>query len=167
MYIRGQHLSPLLLHRTDSRFAPSQWETALLSNDFSHWLDASQESALLQTQIPWHLMMLVHQPPQWWLQNLICFLPNCFGSRSSENILRADVHSNWPTWTCDICGTSRVKNHIPDFPQSRVADSRNGSLTPASKLSVGEGGTPLDSAIPSSESDSSSEEEQLSDDEKP
>ena len=39
----------LLLHvliskvvcRADSRFAPSQWETALLCNDVSHWLGAS------------------------------------------------------------------------------------------------------------------------------
>ena len=31
---------------TDSRFAPSQWETALLCNDVSHWLGASLESAL-------------------------------------------------------------------------------------------------------------------------
>ena len=29
----------------DSRFAPSQWETALLCNDVSHWLSASLESA--------------------------------------------------------------------------------------------------------------------------
>ena len=32
--------------RTDSRFAPSQWETTLLCNDVSHWLGASLESAL-------------------------------------------------------------------------------------------------------------------------
>ena len=32
--------------RADSRFAPSQWETALLCNDGSHWLGPSQESAL-------------------------------------------------------------------------------------------------------------------------
>ena len=32
--------------RADSRFAPSQWETALLCNDVSHWLGASLESAL-------------------------------------------------------------------------------------------------------------------------
>ena len=31
--------------RADSRFAPSQWETALLCNDVSHWLGASIESA--------------------------------------------------------------------------------------------------------------------------
>ena len=29
-----------ILYRADSRFAPSQWETALLCNDVSHWLGA-------------------------------------------------------------------------------------------------------------------------------
>ena len=33
-------------HRADSRYAPSQWETALLCNDVSHWLGASLKSAL-------------------------------------------------------------------------------------------------------------------------
>ena len=32
--------------RADCRFAPSQWETALLCNDVFHWLGASLESAL-------------------------------------------------------------------------------------------------------------------------
>ena len=32
--------------RADFRFAPSQWETALLCNDVSHWLGASLESSL-------------------------------------------------------------------------------------------------------------------------
>ena len=31
----------------DLRFAPSQWEAALLFNDISHWLGENQESALL------------------------------------------------------------------------------------------------------------------------
>ena len=35
-------------NRADSRFAPSQCETALLCNDVSHWLAASLESTLLQ-----------------------------------------------------------------------------------------------------------------------
>ena len=34
------------IHRADSRFAPSQWETALLCNDISHWLSASLALAL-------------------------------------------------------------------------------------------------------------------------
>ena len=32
--------------RAASRYAPSQWETALLCKDISHWLGASLESAL-------------------------------------------------------------------------------------------------------------------------
>ena len=32
-------------YRSDSRFVPSQWETALLCNDVSHWLGAKLESA--------------------------------------------------------------------------------------------------------------------------
>ena len=35
-------------NRADSRFAPSQCETALLCNDVSHWLGASLESTMLQ-----------------------------------------------------------------------------------------------------------------------
>ena len=33
-------------HRADSRFTLSQWETALLCNDVSHWLGINVESAL-------------------------------------------------------------------------------------------------------------------------
>ena len=39
---------PGILYRADSRFAPSQWETALLCNDVSHWLGTNLESALMQ-----------------------------------------------------------------------------------------------------------------------
>ena len=38
----------LLYHSADSRLAPSQWQTALLCNDISHWLGASLESAMYQ-----------------------------------------------------------------------------------------------------------------------
>ena len=34
------------MYRADSRFAPRQWETALLCNDVSYWLGTSLESAL-------------------------------------------------------------------------------------------------------------------------
>ena len=46
--------------RAISRFAASQWETALLCNDLSHWLDASLESALwvlLAFQVLTHLAL--------------------------------------------------------------------------------------------------------------
>ena len=38
--------------RADSRFAPSQWETALLCNDVSHWLGTNLELALYLVQVP-------------------------------------------------------------------------------------------------------------------
>ena len=34
----------------DSRFAPSQWETSLQSNDVSDWLGANLESALCKVE---------------------------------------------------------------------------------------------------------------------
>ena len=37
-----------LYNRTDSRFAPSQWEMSLQSNAVSNWLGANPESALIQ-----------------------------------------------------------------------------------------------------------------------
>ena len=39
-------LNTVHISRADSRFSPSQWETALLCNDISHWLGANLESAL-------------------------------------------------------------------------------------------------------------------------
>ena len=40
-------MAHIMLFRADFRFAPSQWETALLCNDVSYWLGASLDSALL------------------------------------------------------------------------------------------------------------------------
>ena len=37
-------------YRADSRFAPGQWETALLCNGVSHWLGANLESSLQYTR---------------------------------------------------------------------------------------------------------------------
>ena len=48
--------------RADSRFAPSQWETALLCNDVSHWMGTSLESALsivmYETGLKWDLTVI-------------------------------------------------------------------------------------------------------------
>ena len=44
-----QQANAFMLNRAGSRFAPSQWEAALLCNDVSHWLNASLESDLLNT----------------------------------------------------------------------------------------------------------------------
>ena len=48
-------------HRADSGLAPSQWETALLCNDISHWLRTSLESALQHishTLFPLYLQLI-------------------------------------------------------------------------------------------------------------
>ena len=39
------------MHRADSRFTPSQWETGLLCNTVSHWLGESLESTLYAASI--------------------------------------------------------------------------------------------------------------------
>ena len=68
-------LKPNMTHfRADSRFAPSQWEMALLCNGVSHWLGASLESALhlwheLATEHSYiykyiYISMLCYQPQQ-------------------------------------------------------------------------------------------------------
>ena len=49
LLISNTYISPSIrfscaMIRTDSRFAPSQWETWLQCNDVSHWLDASLDS---------------------------------------------------------------------------------------------------------------------------
>ena len=44
-----RHLKGTHVIRADSRFAPSQWESALLCNDVSHWLGASLRPALVIT----------------------------------------------------------------------------------------------------------------------
>ena len=52
LYHHGQ-----LWARADSRFAPGQWETALLCNDVSHWLGTSLGSALWVVQHPGVLLL--------------------------------------------------------------------------------------------------------------
>ena len=61
----------LHIHMADSRFAPSQWETALLCNDISHWLGANLKSAL-DIYACWHaLLQTVYKNKyQWTLENV-------------------------------------------------------------------------------------------------
>ena len=58
--VSGENFIKTTFPRAESRFAPSQWETALLCNDVSHWLGSNLESALfpfqwLGLQILWYL----------------------------------------------------------------------------------------------------------------
>ena len=56
------------VYRADSRFAPCQWETALLCNSVSHWLGVSLESALgvIQHYITYSTAVLQVEPNQRW-----------------------------------------------------------------------------------------------------
>ena len=51
--------------RVDSRFAPSQWETALLCNDVSHWLGANLESTLVRWFFLIFYSTILYAIPQW------------------------------------------------------------------------------------------------------
>ena len=59
----GQNISSHI-YRADSRFAPSQWETALLCNAVSHWLGVSLESVL-------HLYFVYLSASLWSIQKAI------------------------------------------------------------------------------------------------
>ena len=81
----------LVLCRTDSKFAPSQWETSLQSNTVSLWLGANLESALVWPQTTrtrafanrlnvywstqdWNYTSLPYQRP-WIFMNFECAKP--------------------------------------------------------------------------------------------
>ena len=67
-------------YRTDSRFAPSQWETALQSNAVSDWLGTNIESALFIAT----LSMKIHR----WR-----------GQNRDTNITAVAKNSNFQNWT--------------------------------------------------------------------
>ena len=76
--------------RADSRFVPSQWETALLCNDVSHWLGTSLESDVemllcqfLNAQFVLKIsnMLLHNHGPLHW-----CMQLRCLSSYSKEHI---------------------------------------------------------------------------------
>ena len=45
--VKEWYRMPIHIYRADSRFAPSQWEPALICNDISHWLGTNLESAMI------------------------------------------------------------------------------------------------------------------------
>ena len=83
----GQHLQAFSHSRADSRFAPSQWETALRCNyhdDVSHWLGASLESALNMADSRF--------APSWWETVLCCNDVSHWLSASLESALNSFGH---------------------------------------------------------------------------
>ena len=84
--------------RADSRFAPSQWETALLCNDVSHWLGASLESALLHEPMwiyrEWDLMEIYK-----WFCGMLC-IPKSVWNHSKQQLLfskKLRFNTLWPS----------------------------------------------------------------------
>ena len=65
--------------RADSKFAPSQWETALLCNDVSHWLGANLESALYDSS---------------WCDNIVAFKWSCWLLMPWHFIWHSRISSN-------------------------------------------------------------------------
>ena len=72
-----------LCSRADSRFAPSQWETALLCNDVSHWLGASLASGRADSRFA---------PSQWETALLCNDVSHWLGASLESALLMYDIH---------------------------------------------------------------------------
>ena len=100
-----------VIHRADSRFAPNQWETALLCNDASHWLGASLESARIHISISDVLLLQkldVIPPCSFHIHyNDVIMSEMAFQSPASrliQQFIQAQIRENiktlrhWPLW---------------------------------------------------------------------
>ena len=70
------------VYRVDSRFAPSQWETALLCNNVAYWLGANLESSWV------YIFSYITQPlwdNSWWPQYICVHKPNHHCLMTSSN----------------------------------------------------------------------------------
>ena len=105
----------------ENRFAPSQWETALLCTDVSHWLGTSLESALKICMWPLEIHMvraLVH----WLKMNTKNPEQSSWTSsisvQSTGNVERASVEfqhherSSWPDLSTFLAARSHGPNGI-------------------------------------------------------
>ena len=66
-------------YKTDSRLAPSQWETSLQPNEVSHWLGTNLESALQVSDTPHNHCHRCHLA-------ITCHIPYCHQSRVITSI---------------------------------------------------------------------------------
>ena len=84
-------------NRADSRFAPSQWETALLCNGVSHWLGASLESALLQdSHLSHDLILYIHNYRSFYCWETPILKSMLFGNNFQSWLLIGWQHSGQP-----------------------------------------------------------------------
>ena len=111
--------------RADSRFAPSQRETALLCNDISHWLGASLESTLRRNS---HRFQRSHtvswdSPTQ---QANACRWDSLKRLRKSLNVYLSDngecvTRGNYPTmitFRASFCNYDLHRTRFPNHPHN-------------------------------------------------
>ena len=99
---RRSMLKENIVVRADSRFAPSQWETALLCNNVSHWLGASLESAL--EVVVWFWVSLILFLPSKAMQHRKCWWQkgeSCPGGRYWNYYPGALSLTHWPLVNLD------------------------------------------------------------------
>ena len=76
-----------LYNKADSRIVPSQWETALLCNDVSHWLGAKLEISHIISISLYELKSLV-----WWIH---CTKRQCYGAIPDSKVYGTNTGPNW------------------------------------------------------------------------
>ena len=81
-----------IIGRAYSRFAPSQWETALLCNDVSHWLDASLEWALYWDLSRWPLS--TEASLSWYICYVTCIAYGSFCLHIGYSSMQYAIHSH-------------------------------------------------------------------------
>ena len=81
------------IHKADSRFAPSQWEMALLCNDVSYWLGTSLESVLNTLKIPLLLIRVHFTAFPVLIHNTIILMWSC---QTRDNLIHfiSELHNN-------------------------------------------------------------------------
>ena len=92
-------------HRADSRLAPSQWETSLLSNAISHWVGANLESDLV-SYVGWGWSHVFRNLPVFKIEmflhwNITTFLHNNY-NKYHEDFGMMLIISAKPGWLCSF-----------------------------------------------------------------
>ena len=115
-----------MIFQADSRFAPSQWETALLCNDVSHWLSAKLESALYSLDY-WHFNLFLKERKYYWYTETvsIVFSPNALRLKQNGNHFAGEIFTciflNWNVWISNKISLKFVPkgqfNNIPALVQ--------------------------------------------------
>ena len=115
------------LPRADSGFAPSQWETALLCNDVSHWLGANLQSTLLTFSVSTQSLFLpprlVKTSARYWRTS------NKLRNMASKFCLLSDTDSNFLEPEANrIYSRTEIKN-IYHIDSLHLVEVKTGQLT--------------------------------------